>query len=62
MKKLKPILFLIPLFIVFFGCKKEVKVIKNPNTLGTILGNGYNQTITEVIQTAEDEFYICGSV
>lgn len=62
MKKAIRILTLLSWLIVIPSCKKEVKVISNENSFGTIIGDGNPHTIGEVIQTGDDQYFICGTV
>jgi len=54
------ILYLSVYFVIlFFSCKKEIKVIDNPNPGVALFGNGKEHYITQVIQT-NDNHYILG--
>lgn len=61
LKHLFKIGYLLFLSIGLSDCKKETKIIDNPNVFGTIFGKGDDQSLSGVIQTKDSHFILWGT-
>jgi len=60
--KTQNFLILFAILLLFATCKKETVLTSNTVSFGTVIGDGNPHTITEVIQTEDDQYFICGTV